>query len=99
MPINPFDLFRALHELANSQMVNHYRWLDKLRAAVPNSTIREILPTIQRCWVLQLWAQSDNFEIFYPDVEHWGWERTNHALKCVWDSPENLADIQLCVDA
>ena len=100
---NPVDLFRALHDPSNSPMVNHCILLDKIRAAVPYRVPSEEYALAYHwkrvSWVSQLWAQSDNCEIVYPDVEDWGWERTEHALKCVWDSPKNLANIQLRVDA
>ncbi len=46
------------------------------------------------CWVGQVWQQSTNNIIQYPDVSQWGWKYDeNNDLAIMWDSQANIDKI------
>ena len=51
------------------------------------------------CCVLHTWNQADKNTITLPDMEQFGWKITDNELTIVWDTEENIRNIQMRVDA
>jgi hypothetical protein len=80
-------------------------WLDQIRQAVmkePGCESEEKwMPSFDSlqlhwkrcCYVMQMWQQADQNIITYPDVEKWGWSLVDDKLFVVWDSDQNLQNV------
>ena len=49
------------------------------------------------CWVIDMWKQADQNEMYLQPITSYGWRSTDGILKIEWDTESNIKNIRECV--
>ena len=99
----PEQLFNSLANASSPILEQHQLFLSEIRKASAKCTFEdELMPSEaalrlhwQRCcWVSTVWQLSPHWNFSYPDISEYGWTIDDNGVQILWDSPENIIEIQ-----
>ena len=108
---SPAAYFKKFIDPTKSVKEHHIQWINSIRDNIWCRTKFEnqMIPSTEAlflhwkrsCWVLHniMWNQADKNTITLPGMEQFGWKITDNELTIVWDTEENIRNIQMRVDA
>ena len=106
---SPATYFKKFICPTKSIKEQHQDWINSIRDNIWSRTKFEnqMIPSNEAlylhwqrtCWVLQMWSQADKNTIILSDMEQFGWKIVESTLTIIWDSAENIRNIEKRVDA
>ena len=88
----------------STPLVHHKQWIDDVRQNIADRSTFEnnMIPTTdalllhwkRTCWILHMWAQSQNNTMDLEPITEYGWNLQNDQLQVTWDTEENMMKVR-----
>ena len=88
----------------STPLVHHKQWIDDIRQNIADRSTfdNDMVPTTealllhwkQSCWILHMWAQSQNNTMDLEPMTEYGWSLENNLLQVTWDTEENMKKVR-----
>ena len=94
---------------ASNALLKHKQWISDIRQNIADRCTfdNSMLPSTEAlyyhwqrsCWVLHMWAQSDQNHMVLEPITAYGWRLENDTLRVIWDTEENMRSVRERVGA